>query len=145
MSCMAIQAQRRHTLVLYRSGERADIALRALCRRALDGGALVTVVSLARQEDARSGCCDTRSVLWNKVCRDLATEDLSRASRAIGKQAGVEFGIVNAPDRKVADSIAREALTLGADEIVLADPRSSGLGRRELRRLRRSSAVPVSA
>jgi hypothetical protein len=101
------------------------------------------VLALAREEKARRGCCDTRSVLWNQVCRDLATEYLSRASRAVDRQAGVEFGILTAPTGRVADSIAREAVARGADEIVLADPRGSGLGRLELRRLRRKSAVPV--
>ena len=140
---MATAAEGTHTLVLYRSSDRADTALRSLCQRARDGGSRLTVVSVARQEDARKGCCDTRSILWNKVCRELAGEDLSRAARAVGSQAGIEFDVLPAPNRKVADSIAREALTRGADEIVLADPRGSGLGRLELRRLRRSSAVPV--
>ena len=143
MPRVATAVRPRHTLLLYRSGERADVALRALCSRAQDGGSLVTVLALAREEEARRGCCDTRSVLWNQVCRDLATEYLSRASRAVGRQAGVEFGILTAPTGRVADSIAREAVARGADEIVLADPRGSGLGRLELRRLRRKSAVPV--
>ena len=81
----------------------------------------------------------------NKVCRDLANEDLSRASRAVGNQAGVEFEVLAAPDRKVVDAIAREAAARGADEIVLADSRRSGLGGLELRRLRRRSAIPIGA
>ena len=104
----------------------------------------MTVLVLARQEAPRNGCCDTRSVLWNEVCRELATEHLSRASRAAGNQARVEFEVLTAPDRKVVDAIAREAVARGADEIVLADPRGSGLGGRERRRLRRRSPVPVS-
>jgi hypothetical protein len=134
-----------HTLVLYRAGDRADTALRSLCQRANDGESRVTVVALARQESPRNGCCDTRSVLWNEVCRDLANEDLARASRAVGGQAGVEFDVLAAPDRGVVDALAREALTRGADEIVLADPRGSGLGGLERRRLRRRSPVPISA
>lgn len=143
MTHVATPSRPRHTLLLYRSGERADDALRGVCSQALDGGSLVTVVVLAREEDARNGCCDTRSVLWNRVCRDIATEDLSRAARAVGTQAGVEFGILTARNGKVADSVAREAVACDADEIVLADPRASGLGRLELRRLRRNSPVPV--
>jgi hypothetical protein len=42
------------------------------------------------------------------------------------------------------DALTAEALTRGADEIVLADPSYSGLRRRERRRLRRRSPVPVS-
>jgi hypothetical protein len=134
-----------HTLVLYRSSDRADTALRSLCQRALDGASRVTVVALARQEDPRNGCCDTRSVLWNEVCRDLANQDLSRASQAVGNQAGVEFEVLTTPDRKVVDAIAHEALARGADEIVLADPRGSGPGGFERRRLRRRSPIPIGA
>ena len=117
--------------------------LRSVCQRARDGASRVTVVVLARQEFPRSGCCDTRSVLWNEVCRDLANEDLSRASGAVGDQTGVEFDVLAAPARKVVDAIEREALARGADEIVLA--RGSGLGGLERRRLRRRSAIPITA
>jgi hypothetical protein len=134
-----VPADGTHTLVLYRASDRADSALRSLCERA----SRVTVVALARQEDTESGCCDTRSVLWNELCRDRAARDLSRASRAVGSNAGVEFGVLAAPDRKVVDAIAREAIARGADEIVLANPRKSGLGARERRRLRRRSPVPI--
>ena len=40
-----------NTLVVYRGGERADAA---------------------------RGCCDTRSVMWNAIRRQLAQEDLVR-------------------------------------------------------------------
>jgi len=142
---VAIAAGATHTLVLYRQSDRADAALRAVCRRASDASSRVTVLVVARQEDARNGCCDTRSVLWNEVCRDLANQDLSKATRAAGTRAGVEFELLAAPDRKVVDAIARAALARGADEIVLADPRGSGLGSFERRRLRRRSPVPVRA
>lgn len=142
---MAIPAVGMHTLVLYRSGDRADTVLRSVCERARARASRVTVVALARQEAPRNGCCDTRSVLWNEVCRDRANEDLYRASRTVGTQAGVTFEVLAAPDRKVVDAIAREAIARGADEIVLADPRGSGLGGIERRRLRRRSPVPVSA
>lgn len=142
---MATPLGGKHTLVLYRSSDRADTALRSLCQRTSDGASRVTVVALARREDARNGCCDTRSVLWNEVCRDLANEDLSRALQAVGNQAGVEFEVLTAPDRKVVDAIAREAIARGADEIVLADPRGSGLGGFERRRLRRHSTIPIIA
>jgi hypothetical protein len=142
---MAIAAAGAHTLVIYRSSDRADSGLRSVCRRARHDASRVTVVALARQEAPRNGCCDTRSVLWNRVCRELATDDLSRAAREVGNQTGVEFEVLAAPDRKLVDAIAREALARGADEIVLADPRASGLGGLERRRLRRRSAIPVSS
>jgi hypothetical protein len=128
-----------HALVLYRSSDRADTTLRGLCRRA----SRVTVVVLARQESERSGCCDTRSTLWNGICRDLAEEDLSRAQCAVDDAESIEFGLLVAPTRDAVGALAREALARSADEIVIADPRRSGLGRLELCRLRRSSPVPV--
>jgi hypothetical protein len=42
------------------------------------------------------------------------------------------------------ETLGREATARGADEIVLADPRASGLTRFERRRLRSASPVPVS-
>ena len=61
-----------HTLVLYRPSARADVTLRSLCQRAREGATRVTVVVLARQEAQQKGCCDTRSVLWNDLSRQLA-------------------------------------------------------------------------
>jgi hypothetical protein len=58
---------------------------------------------------------------------------------------GVEFDVLVAPVRGAADAVAHEAVARGADEIVYADPRASGLGLLERRRLRRRSAVPVNA
>ena len=138
---MAEPSESEHVLVLYRSSDRADAALRSLCERA----SRVTVLVLARQEPEQSGCCDTRSTLWNGICRDLAQEQLSRAMAAVDDRATVGFHLLVAPDRDAVRALAREALAREADEIVLADPRGSGLGRLERRRLRRSSAVPVTA
>jgi hypothetical protein len=75
----------------------------------------------------------------------MAREDLSRASGAIDDPARVEFHVLLAPHRDAVSAVASEAIARGADEIALADPRGSGLGRLELRRLRRWSAVPVMA
>lgn len=134
-----------HTLVLYRSSARADDALRTLCRTARERGSRVTVLALVAQEAASSRCCDTRSVLWNQVCRDLARDDLTRAAQAVGGQGGVDFDVLVVHGRQAVETLAGEALARGADEIVLVDPRASGLGRLERRRLRRRSPVPVSA
>lgn len=130
---------REHALVLYRASATADAALKSLSERE----ACMTVVVLAREEMPRNGCCDTRSVLWNGICRDLAREDLSRAADAVGDRTRVEFQLLGAPASDPASAIASEAARRGADEIILADPRRSGLGRIERRRLRRRSAVPV--
>jgi hypothetical protein len=127
-----------HALVLYKSSERADERLREICRDA----SRVTVVVLARTEPERRGCCDTRSTLWNGICRDLAHEELSRAHRTVPDVAWVDFRLLVAPARDVVGSITREALAHNADRIVVAEP-GGGLGRLERRRLRRISPVPV--
>jgi hypothetical protein len=134
-----------HTLVLYRASAHADEVLRALCLAARERGSRVTVLALAPQERSSSRCCDIRSVLWNEICRDLARENLTRAAQALEGQAEAEFDVLAAPGRGLVAALTAEAVTRGADEIVLADPRASGLGRRERRRLRRRSPVPVSA
>lgn len=104
----------------------------------------MTVVALAPVEDASRGCCDTRSVLWNRVCNDMAREALSRAAQAVDHDPAVQLRLLVAPAGRADEALAGEAIAQGADEIVLADPRGSGLGRRELRRLRRASPVPVA-
>ena len=134
-----------HTLVLYRRSARADEALRSLCLAASLRGSVVTMLALAAEERPSSRCCDTRSVMWNQICRDLARDDLARAAQVVEDQAKVDFDVLVAPGRQAVDAVTREALARGADEIVLADPTASGLGRLERRRLRRRSPVPVSA
>ena len=83
----AMAEPREHALVLYRPSATADAALEFLSERE----ARMTVVVLAREETRRHGCCDTRSVLWNRISRDLAREDLSRAADALGDNERVEF------------------------------------------------------
>lgn len=134
-----------HTLVLYRSSSRADEALRNLCLAARERGSRVTVLALAAQERPWRGCCDTRSVLWNQICRDLAREQLARAAQALHGAADVDFDVLVAPGRQLVSALTREAVARDADEIVLVDPPRSGLGRLERRRLLRRSPIPVSA
>ena len=126
----------RHTLVLYRVSERADAALRGLAELARDRGGRLTVVALAVEEPASRGCCDTRSVLWNRIARELAEEQLAQARAALTPVAAeVELAVVAHSGRRVAERLALEARRREADEIVLADPDSCGLTRRERRRL----------
>jgi hypothetical protein len=134
-----------HTLVVYRPSASADEALRGLCVAARERGGRVTVLALAAQERPSSRCCDTRSVLWNGVCREFARDYLARAAQLVGPHTDVNFGVLPAQVGRAVDTLAREASARRADEIVLADPRASGLTRLERRRLRRSSPVPVSA
>jgi predicted thioesterase len=104
---------------------------------AREHGGHITVLSLAAEERVSSGCCDTRSVLWNQVCRDFAREYLARAAQVVGTHANVEFGVLGTRPGRAVEGLEREASARGADEIVLADPRSCGLGWFERRRLRR--------
>jgi sugar phosphate isomerase/epimerase len=134
-----------HTLVVYRPTAHADEALQGVCSAAREHGGRVTVLALAAEERPSRLCCDTRSVLWNRVCRDLARESLARAAHVAGPHPGVEFAVLVAQVGKAVDTLAHEASRRDADEIVLLDPRASGLTRLELRRLRRTSPIPVSA
>jgi alkanesulfonate monooxygenase SsuD/methylene tetrahydromethanopterin reductase-like flavin-dependent oxidoreductase (luciferase family) len=124
-----------HTLVIYRASARADAALRELAGAARERGRRVTVLALAAEEPAGRGCCDTRSVLWNRVKREMAGEDLTRARLAVDDADDVELGVLVHDGRRVAEAVEREAARRGADEVVVADPRSSGLTRRQRRAL----------
>jgi hypothetical protein len=125
-----------HTLVIYRASERADAALGDLARDARERGRRLTVLALAVEEPASRGCCDTRSVLWNRFQRGFAEEDLARARIAVEDDAVVELGILVYHGRAAVRAVEREARRRGADEIVVADPRSCGLSRRQQQRLR---------
>ena len=136
---MATGGEGSHTLVVLGAGARADAALRRLA----ETGRRVTAVRLVAQESEAQGCCDTRSVLWNEICRDLAREDLWRARRAVQGHDSVQLDVVLFSGRRPDEVVVREALARDADEVVLADPRSTPLGRLARRRLRRASPVPV--
>lgn len=60
------------------------------------------------------------------------------------RESDVEFDMLVARGRGAVDTLTGEALARGADEIVLVDPTSSGLGPLERRRLRRRSPLPVT-
>ena len=139
-----VAADCRHTLVVYGGGNRADTALAELARRVGHRSGRLTVLALALEEPTSRRCCDTRSVLWNAFMREFAENDLARARGVVDDAADVEFAMLRHNGRRVGDAVAREARRRGADEIVLADPKS-GLTRRERRRLRRDAAVPVTA
>jgi len=144
MSRVATAVRGLHTLVLYGPSQRADAALRSVTVAARQSGGRVTVLSLSPQESEASGCCDRRSVLWNEVCRDLAGNDLAAALKALDGDETVELDVLAYTGRRAADAVAEEAVRRAADEIVLVDPRTTGLGRLARRRLQRISPVPVS-
>jgi hypothetical protein len=129
-----------HTLVVYRSGARADDALRGVADSAAEHGGRLTVLKLVAQEPEHAGCCDTRSVLWNEISRDLGREDLSRARLAVAGDEAVDLDVVLFSGRSAADAIVSEVHARDADEVVLA---GAPLGLLARRRLRRMSPVPV--
>jgi hypothetical protein len=129
-----------HTLVVYRPGARADDALRGLADSASEHGGRLTVVKLVAQEPEHAGCCDTRSVLWNEISRELGREDLSRAHLAVAGDEAVDLEVVLFSGRHAADVIVNEVRSRNADEVVLA---GAPLGLLARRRLRRTSPVPV--
>jgi hypothetical protein len=128
-----------HTLVVYVPSPRADAALRELGRTSSALGGRVTVLRLVAQEPESRGCCDTRSVLWNGISRELAREDLARARSALGGDSAFALEAVAYSGRRAADAVIRQALARDVDEVILAAP----LGPIERRRLRRRSPVPV--
>jgi hypothetical protein len=134
-----------HTLVLYGHSPRAEENLRAAAQWAREHGDRLTVLALAQQEKATFPVkCDIRRGLWNQILRELAQEDLTRAYMAVEGSEDVELDVLLCSGAHPSDALTAEALTSGADEIVLADPSYSGLRRRERRRLRRRSPVPVT-
>jgi hypothetical protein len=140
---MVTGGQDAHTLVVYGPSARADAALRQLAETSSEHGGRVTAVRLVAQESEAQGCCDTRSVLWNEISRDLGREDLARARLAVEGHEGVQLDVVLFSGRRPEQAVVREVLARDADEVVLADPRSTPLGRRARKRLRRTSPVPV--
>ena len=85
-------------------------------------------MSLVIQEPTVSPrCCSTNSALWNEICRDLAGRDLMRAWMTLDGDDSVRLDTIATPPWHPADTLTAEALSRGADEIVLADPVGSGL------------------
>ena len=132
-----------HSLVLYGHSARADEALRQLAETSSRHGGRVTILRLVAQESEAQGCCDTRSVLWNEISRDLAREDLAKARLAVEGHEDVHLEILLFSGRRPEEVVVREALARKADEVVLADARVTPLGRFARRRLRRLSPVRV--
>jgi hypothetical protein len=85
------------------------------------------------------------ATLRSVASRELAGRDLTRAWMTLDGDDDVRLDTIAAAGWHPADTLTAEALARGADEIVLADPGASGLGRLERRRLRRRSPLPVSA
>jgi hypothetical protein len=123
--------------VVYGGSPRGDESLRTAAGAARRSGERLAVVTLARQEPEAKRCCDTRSVYWNGVVREMAESDLTKARLALEDSAEVELDVLPVAGGRAADAIAERATELGVERVVLADPRACGLGRRELRRLRR--------
>ena len=137
---MSAVGEATHVLVVYGPNAGGDAVLRHLADGALERGGRLSVVKLVPQESEDRRCCDTRSVLWNEISRDLARDDLGRAARAVNGHPDSELAVLYFSGRRAADAVVREALTRNADEVLLA---GAPLGRLARRRLRRISPVPV--
>lgn len=133
-----------HTLAVYGASSRGEAVLHEIAGLARAHGTRLTVVSVVHQESGMVRCCGLHSDLWNEICRELGQADLERAFVAVDGDERVELDVVITAGRHAADALVEEARARGADEIILADPRASGLGMLERRRLRRRSPVPVS-
>ena len=112
-----VNATPAHVLVLFEDSRRGAAALRHAAELAAGADARLTVVSVAVIESEDTGCCDTRSVYWNGVVRELAARDLDRARSLIGADAVAEFKLVM--ERSVAGALALEAQRSRADMIVV--------------------------
>ena len=132
-----------HTLAVYGPSRRGDATLRKVARVARERGARLTIVSVVHQESGTARCRGLQSALWNEICRELAQDDLMRAFMAVDGDERIELDVVIHTGRHAADAVVADARTRGADEIILVDPHTSGLGMLERDRLRRRSPVPV--
>lgn len=129
-----------HVLALYRRSLAGDQALRDAYELARDAGARLTVLAVALQERVDSRCCSIRSGYWNRVLRDLATDDLEMAAHVLDGADGVEFA--TAAGSSVDSVVASEAGERSCDLVVLPRPahrwsntRERGARRRLERRL----------
>jgi K+-sensing histidine kinase KdpD len=110
-----------HVLAVYEPGRHGDESVRRAAGIASEAGARLTVVTVAVAEPTDQGCCDTRSVYWNGVVRELAADELARA-RALVDANAADFRVVSG--RSVASAVAHEAERCGADTVVLPRQRS---------------------
>ena len=116
-----VNATPAHVLVLFEDSRRGAAALRHAAELAAGADARLIVVAVAVIESEDTGCCDTRSVYWNGVVRELAAKDLDRARSLLGEGTVADFRLVI--ERSVAAALALEAQRSGADMIVVPSTR----------------------
>ncbi len=133
----------RRLLVFVDASSESRDAVRAACELARECGASLTVLAVAVLEVERRGCCDTRTVLWNRMQREVAAEDLD-AARPHVEDGCADF--IAAAGYDLAAVIEREARARACDAIVVP------VRRRGLRRksnleasLRARTSLPVLA
>ena len=95
--------------------------MRRAVELAAETGARLTVVTVAVSEPTDRKCCDTRSVYWNELLREIARDELGRARMAVGSGPGTEFRVISG--RSVSRAIAEEAERCKADVVVLSRER----------------------
>ena len=130
--------------MVYGASEAADTTLRETAHAAQREGRRLSVVALALVEPQKARCCGIGPVFWNGVQRELAQSELARARLVVDDDVAVDLNVLGYEGLGAAAAIAGRATDLGAERILLADPRAAGLGRWARRRLRRISPLPVS-
>jgi len=111
-----------HVLVVYEPSRRGEAAVRHAAKIATKAGARLSVVTVAVVEATDCHCCDTRSVYWNQVVRELAEDELAGARDVVSLNAAADFRVVSG--ESLPSAIAREAEQGGADMVVMPRRRS---------------------
>lgn len=133
-----------HVLVLYRRSANGDKALAEASQFARAEGAHMTVITVALVERCNRRCCSIRSSYWNGVVRELADDELRRATETLAGAPGVDFAV--ASGESLGRLLAREAAERGCDVIVVPRPTHRWLphgSRRLARKLARASGRDV--
>ena len=132
-----------HVVVLYKASPCGRAAIQEAAQLAAAAGARLTVVVAAVAEPEGTRCCDTRSVYWNGVVRELAAHELGDARDMLGANTTADYRVVS--DRSMTAAIAKEADRAGADLIVVPAQRGPfrWLRQREGRRVQRRTRCVV--
>jgi nucleotide-binding universal stress UspA family protein len=110
-----------HVLAFVDDSRASHEVVSAAKHLATSSAATLTLVAVAVIEDERRGCCDLRAVLWNRMQRELAAEQLRAAEQQLG--AGVHPRLAVAEGSTVEDSLVDESLAADYDLLIVADER----------------------
>jgi nucleotide-binding universal stress UspA family protein len=117
-----------HVLAFVDHSRRSDEVVSVAQDLAASTGARLTLLAVAVIEDERRGCCDLRSVLWNRMQRELAAEQLRTAVQRLAPGVHPTLSLAEGPT--VEDTLVDESRSGDYDLIVVADERRSPLRRK---------------